>query len=361
MNRRTLLLLGTAAAVAAGAAVLFTPDRIAPSTVAGGGAGLAFEGLAARLQNAARIEIRKPDGALALLRQGEAWVLPEKGGYPVRPEKVRELLVGLTELRLVEPRTADPAQHDRLGVEDPARPGSKGVLLRVLDAQGAALVELVLGRRRVRTQGNLPEGIYVRRPGEDQAWLAEGRLPADADPQLWLDRDIANLPNARIRGVQVQREGEPALQLERGDGPEAPLRLVQPAGAAPADEVALDEIGRAFEFLTFLEVKPAAELPGAPLGESRFELDDGLSVTARPQREGELLWLHLGASGGAEAERLEARWRGWAYQVGVWKEKAFAPRLEDLAVRPANAPSGDAPSADPAMLPAGPSAGDPVR
>lgn len=337
MNRRTLLLLGTAAAATVGGIILLAPNTVDRSTVPG--SGLAFEGLAGRLQGAARIEIVKADGTLALVRRGEAWVLPDKGGYPVRPEKVRELLVGLTELRLVEPRTGDPAQHARLGVEDPAQPGGTGVLLRVLDAQGGALAELVLGRRRVRTQGNLPEGIYVRRPGETLAWLAEGRLPADADPQLWLDRDVANLPNARIRTVRVQREGEPPLRLERGDGAEAPLRLVEPAEAPLADDVALDEIGRAFEFLTFLDVKPAAELPGTPLGEGSFALDDGLVITARPVREGEALWLVLAASGNAEAERLEARWRGWAYQVGAWKEKAFLPRLEDLAPRPATPPA----------------------
>lgn len=339
MNRRLALLLGGAAAAMVGGIVLLTPDTLDRGTVAGPGTGLAFEGLAARLRGAARIEIVKADGTLALVRQGETWVLPDKGGYPVRPEKVREMLVGLTELRLVEPRTGDPAQHGRLGVEDPAQPGGTGVLLRVLDTKGVALAELVLGRRRVRTQGNLPEGIYVRRPGETLAWLAEGRLPADADPQLWLDRDVANLPNARIRAVRVRREGEAPLRLERGDGAEAPLRLVEPAeaspGGEPADDVALDEVGRAFEFLTFLDVKPVAGLPDNVLGEGRFELDDGLVVTARPVRDGEALWVVLDASGGAEAERLAARWRGWAYQVGAWKEKAFAPRLEDFAARPA--------------------------
>lgn len=341
MNRRTLLLLATAAAATVAGIVLLAPNTVDRSTVPG--SGLAFEGLAGRLQGAARIEIVKADGTLALVRQGEAWVLPDKGGYPVRPEKVRELLVGLTELRLVEPRTGDPAQHGRLGVEDPAQPGGTGVLLRVLDAQGAALAELVLGRRRVRTQGNLPEGIYVRRPGETLAWLAEGRLPADADPQLWLDRDVANLPNSRVRAVRVQREGEPPLRLERGDGPDAPLRLVEPPGAVPADDVALDEIGRAFEFLTFLDVRPVAGLPDNVLSEGRFELDEGLVITVRPMRDGEALWIALSASGSpagnTEAERLEARWRGWAYQVGAWKEKAFAPRLEDLAARPATPPA----------------------
>jgi hypothetical protein len=340
MNRRSLLLLGGAAAVSVGAALLLAPRRIDQPDIAPGS--LAFPGLADRLQAAERIEIRKADGTLVLTRQGDAWGLPDKGGYPVRAEKLREMLVGLTELRLAEARTADPGQHARLGVDDPGqdsgKSGSTALLLRVLDGKGAPLAELILGRRRVRTQGNVPESIYVRRPGESQAWLAEGRLAVDADPQLWLDRDIANLAADRIRRVDVRRSGEPALVLARDDG--APrLHVEAPADAPPPDEVALDEVARAFEYLTFLEVRPAAGIPGKPLGESRFDLADGLAIHVAPALDDGNVWIRLRAEGGAEAQRLNGRWGSWAFQVGVWKLKAFAPLAGDLkpqdAARPA--------------------------
>lgn len=366
MQRRTLLLLGGAAAVAVGGAILLAPDR-AGEPVPPAGAGLAFPGLAQRLAGAARIEVQKPDQTLVVQREGERWVLPHKAGYPVRPEKVRELLVGLTELRLAEPRTADPAQLDRLGLDDPAKPGSTALLLRVLDAGGAPVAELVVGRRRVRTQGNVPESVYVRRPAETQSWLAEGRLPVDADPDLWLDRDIANLPAARIRRLEARREGADPVVLARPEAdPEAPLAVLAPADLPGApDELMLDEIVRAFEFLTFLEVRPAGEVPGAALGEGRFGLTEELAVVVTPHRDGETLWIRLKAEGGTEeARRLAARWDGWAYQVGAWKEKAFLPRPEDLrsaAEPPAEGPGGDAatgaapgPAGTPAALDAAP-------
>ncbi|MBL6080245.1 DUF4340 domain-containing protein [Belnapia sp. T18] len=336
MQRRTLLLLGGGAIVTVGAALLLTPQTL-QKEVAPPAASLAFPGLAPRLAEAARIEIRKHDGSLTLLRQGESWVLSEKGNYPVRPERVRELLVGLTELRLVEPRTADPGQHDRLGVDDPSRPGSTALLLRVLAAGDQPVAEIVIGRRRVRTQGNVPESAYIRRPAESQAWLAEGRLPADADAQLWLDRDIANIAGDRVRRVTIRRADEPELMLARGDEAEAKLRLEQPLDPRPLDDVSLDEVARGFEFLTFLDVKPAAEAPGRALGESRFALIDGLAVTVAPSHEGETLWIRLAAEGPG-SEPLNARWRNWSYQVGVWKEKAFIPRFEDLMPRAAPPP-----------------------
>jgi hypothetical protein len=361
MTRRSLLLLGGAAILAVGGAALLSPDRGAPPPAAAGA--LAFPGLTQRLAGATRIEVRKPDATLVVQREGERWVLPGKAGHPVRPERVRELLVGLTELRLIEPRTADPAQHARLGVDDPAAQGSSALLLRVLDAAGAPIAELVVGRRRVRTQGNLPESVYIRRPGEAQSWLAEGRLPVDADPQLWLDRDIANLPAARLLRLEARREGAEPVVLERPvDQPDAPLEVAAPPDLAPPlDEVALDEVSRAFEFLTFLDVRPAAEMPGTSLGEALVALTEGLTVTVHPQREGDALWIRLSAAGDTEeARRLAARWQGWTYQVGSWKEKAFLPRPDELRARersgapePEEAPAEVLPHGHPA-LPRGP-------
>ncbi len=348
MDRRTLLLLSGAAVVAVGGALLLKPAAPPPPTPAT--AALAFPGLAQRLQGAARIVATRHDGTLEVARRGETWVLPAKGNYPVRQEKVRELLVGLTELRLTEPRTANPELLSRLGVEDLTQPGATSTLLRVLDAQGAAIAEIIIGRRRVRTQGNVPESAYVRRPGETQAWLAEGRVPVDSDPQLWLDRDIANFARERVRRATIARTGEPPLVIARGGEPDGALSILEPADSPPAEETALDEVGRAFEFLTFLDVRPEAEAPGEPLGEARFELTDNLAITVRPRRDAAALWITLAAEGDDEAARLNARWRGWAYQVGEWKERAFVPLLAELRAPEPPAPEapegGDMP-ADP--------------
>jgi hypothetical protein len=352
MRRRTLLLLGTGAAATVGAAVMLTPDRTeVPLSTS---APLAFPGLAPRLADAAKIEVVRHDGTLTIDRAGEAWVLPAKAGHPVRPERVRELLVGLTELRLVEPRTANPEMLERLGVDDPAKEGSTASLLRVLNAQGAPILELIVGRRRMRVQGNVPESVYVRRPGETQTWLAEGRLPLDSDPNLWIDRDIANIPRERVRVAEISREGEPPLVLRRGPDVDDRLAMVQPEQTPELDEISVDEVSRAFEFLTFLDVRREAEIPGERIGEGRFELTDNLRITAVVHKEGENIWVRLSAAGDEEAQRLNARWQGWAYQVGQWKEKALVPRLADLVKQERQAPAQEQPPAEaaPAQPPA---------
>ncbi|MFH5926937.1 DUF4340 domain-containing protein [Roseomonas xinghualingensis] len=331
LNRRHLIALGGSAVVVLGAAALLVPQDDAPPPVSE--SPLAFPALSGRLQAAQRIELRQGEQNLVVQRgPGEAWRLPSKGGYSARFERVRELLIGLAELRLAERRTADPESLSRLGLGEPGTPGSTALLLRVLDGAGSPLAELVIGRRRTRTQGGASESAYVRRPGENQSYLAEGRIPVDADAQLWLDRGISNLPNERVRRVIAVRDGQ-TVELLREEGPDGRLRIVLPGDAPPADDVSLDEVGRALEGLTFLDVRPAAEIPGDPAGEGRFILTDDLIVTARLRNAGGDVWMTITATGGEEAERLDARWRGWAYQVGAWKLPAFAPSLQTLRKR----------------------------
>lgn len=330
MKRRPLLLLGGAAVVAAAAAAVLGP-RAPDTPPETSSAPLMFQNLAARLSGAARIEVRQGGKSVAVAkRDAETWVLPDMQDYPVRPEKVRELLVGLTELRLTERRTSDAAMLERLGLEDPAAANSTASMLRVLDGKGDPIAELVVGRRRMRTQGGVPESVYVRRPAETQAWLAEGRLPLDADPQLWIDRDIANIARERVLKVEATRLGEPPLVLTRGEGPDGRLAVTTPAQTPPLEDTSLDEVGRAFEFLTLTDVRKDAAGPGQPLGETRFTLTDNLAIVVSGRQDGENTWVRLAAAGDDEAARLNARWRGWAYKVAEWKAKALLPRLDDL-------------------------------
>ncbi len=326
MNRRALI-AGAAAAGAAGiAAALLLGEDDAPAPAQGG---LMFPGLAERLAQAAKVEIRRNDAALTLVRRDDRWVIGERNDYPALDSKLRELLTGLTELRLIEPRATDLAGWARLGVDDPASNGSTAAFLRVLDGQGRPIAELYIGRRRVRVQGGLPESVYVRRGGETQAWLAEGRVPAEADPASWMDREVANFPAERILGATIRRVGERPLTVARLE-PGAPLVITDPADPPSQNRAALDEVMRGLEYLTFMDAVPAAESRGEALGESTFSLTEELRVTVWASKLDQFLFLRLQAEGGVEATVLNRRWSGWAYQVGVWKEKSFVPTLEDL-------------------------------
>lgn len=328
MRRRTVAAMGGLGAVAVAAAILLAPAGERPGQFTPGAP--AFPDLATRLPQAARVEIIRHTERSTMLRAGEGWVVEELALYPARLPKLRELLSGVSELRLVEERTSDAALHARLGVDDPASPGSTATRLRVLDAQGGVILDVILGTRRTRPQAQVPDAIFLRREGEARSWLAEGRVVPDGDPNLWVDREIAMLAPDRLRRVEIRRAGEPPLVLERAGEVDAPLRVVAPADAPGTAPAALEDVGRAFDLLTFTDVRPATALEGEALGEARFTYTDEVNITAWPRMLDGQLWLVLRADGGPEAQALHARWQGWAYRVGDWKEKALVPRLADL-------------------------------
>jgi len=291
---------------------------------------LLFPDLAPKLQNAARIEIVHQGKTLAIAKNGNEWGLADRGNYPVQPTKLHALLTGLTELRLDEKRTADPAQFARLGVEDAGDAKSKSDLVRVLDTSGKPIVQLLVGHRRTRTAGNMPDTVYVRLPGDNQSWLAEGKLDVDADARLWFDRDIMQIAPARIATVAATR-GPTTLQFAR-DGDKFVLRA--PADHPPLDADKENDVRHALEALTLQDVKPAKELTGQPEATSVFTTDDGLVVTVGLSHVDKDLWARFDVRGTdkakPEADRLRGRLSGWAYQIGSWQEKSLAPTLDDL-------------------------------
>ncbi len=322
--------------------------------------GLMFPGLTARLQDAAKVEISHQGKQLVIAKQPDGgWGVASMRGYRVQEAKLRGLLTGLTELRLAEARTSNPAEFSRLGVDDPDAPASTADLLRLLDANDKPILAVIVGHRRVRSQANVPEEVYVRRPGEMQSWLAEGSLQVDADAALWLDRDVLNIGHARVatvaatplepslvdpRLVQAAGGAPPAvaapvaatdatrtLMFGRVDGK---FTLTAPATHPKLEDYKVEDVGRALELLTFQAVKADADAPGSEAGHALFTTDDGLAVRVTVLHADKDVWARFAVSGGdkvrAEADRLNKRLAGWTYQIGGWKEKSLVPSLDDL-------------------------------
>jgi Domain of unknown function (DUF4340) len=339
------------------------PER---TTIASGG--LMFPELATQLRDATKVEITHQDKVTVIeKRPGGGWGVVSLHDYPVQETKLRGLLTGLTELRLAEARTSDPAEFARLGVDDPKSKGSTGDLLRVLDASGKPLVALIIGHRRVRGQANVPDEVYVRRPEENQSWLAEGSLPLEADATQWLDRDVLNIAHDRIASVTAAR-------VEEGGGAGQPLvfaqvdgkfSLTQPTDHPKLEDYKVDDVARALEQLTFQAVQADADVTGSEVGHSVFTTKEGLAVNVTVLHVDKDAWARFTVSSSddkakAEAERLGGRLAGWTYQIGSWKERSLLPTIDDLKAAEPTRPAVQAmPVAPPGSM-APPALGEPT-
>lgn len=355
MRPRTLLILLVLGVIALGAGWYFGIAREPQETATDAGQ-LMFPELAARLADATRVELVHGASMVSIAKPPGSgqWGLVERGGYPADVAKLRALLTALTELRLTERRTADPGELGKLGLEDPAGKDATSTLVSVRDAAGNPIAALVVGHSRVRTEGNVPEDVYVRRPDETQTWLAEGKVDVDTDPLTWLDRAIMDIKPARIASVSVASGGSHLMLAQSGEA----LTMQEPSDHPPLDDSHVADVRRALDLLTLQDVRPNKDAPaGDALGSAVFGTQDGLAITATPVKVGSGLWVRFAATGtgdaaATEAARLNTRLSGWTYQIGDWKQKALVPTLDDLKAPPPRAPSPTAPSTGPAPAPA---------
>ncbi len=331
MRPRTGIALLVAGVVVLGGGWYLGPAQTQPAAQTMSPGTLMFPNLAARLQDAAEIDVAHQGKTLVMRRKGDVWGLADRGGYPVQAEKLRAMLTALTELRVIEPRTADPAQYALLGVDDPNAPNSTADLLRVLDASGKPIAALIVGHRRVLTEGDVPDEVFVRRPNEAQSWLAEGSLEVDADPGSWLRLDIMNIDHTRLTHVSVQRGGT-TLSFDAAKGK---LTMTEPASHPPLDDFKLDELAEGLESLTCEDVVPGPAPAQGEIGQSVFATGDGMTVTTRLYSGGKDVLARFDVAGTSpEAKRLNARISGWTYRLASWKESALVPALTDLQKSP---------------------------
>jgi hypothetical protein len=165
------VLLGvTIVMVAAAVIVNRTPENSLSSH------GLHVPELASRADAVRTVLIRTADTELRLERADEGWVARSKTGYPADVERIRQLVLGVSQLERLERKTANPERLGRLDLRDIDEPGSRAVRVSLLTADGTALADVLVGKTH-DFQQEARSRYFVRDAGDLQSWLVEGSLP----------------------------------------------------------------------------------------------------------------------------------------------------------------------------------------
>jgi Domain of unknown function (DUF4340) len=348
MSPKSLAILALATAASVGLAAHAVQQRDLPvrSMPAGGAM---FPDLLDRLNELREVRIVGPDGTLTVVSKDQGWALAEKAGYPVDPAQLRSLGLAVANLQLVEAKTADPARIARLELEEPGATDAKSRLVELKGAEGAPLASVVVGKRSPSLYGSGRGGIYVRRNGENQAWLAAGELDIPSDAMLLIGQDVVDVPADQIARVILQPESGAPITLARAEAEaEFTVDAALPEGRK-LDPVKVEFLAGVLAGLTMTDVQPATELPAAATRDQlRFETFDGLPVEVQLATIGEgetaEYWLTLRTSAPTatpdpikEASPLADEIRkldGWAYQVPAYMADRMKGGLDGLLAEP---------------------------
>ncbi len=273
MNNKTLGLLVLAILVMAMAAYLAQRD----SDVKGRLDELVFPSLNEKLDQLNRFRITSSSTRTTLTGEKDAWVVDEKGGYPVDFEKFSTLLDGLSKARYEEKKTSRPGNFDMLELTDVDD-----------DAGGAVLVEADAGgesyRLLIGAAATGGRGQFVRHPGTEQAWLTDRRLDVTADPADWLDPVIIDVPEDEIVRVRIETAGGDVLEAEKaGEADDMTVKGV-PEGRELRYPTVGNQLARALVKVRLEDVAARGEVPGTAAA-ARFRLTEDRQVVVRAWRE----------------------------------------------------------------------------
>jgi hypothetical protein len=292
--------------------------------------------LAKQASSLGGIEFTKGGDKLTLERAGEQWKLKERGGYPVQGDKVRALVVQLAEAKLVEPKTAAKERWSLLELDDPAGKDAKSSLVRLLDAHGKPISELVVGKSRPNAFGTGRGGIYVRRPGETQTWLASGEPRITLDVKDWVDSSIYKADVPKFKRVTVEHANEAPIVVEKGTEANAKFELKSvPEGVKVKANAPVEQIALGFSSIDLEDVR---KLDSTPAGETvsviTTENTEGLTVTFRLRREPAAAWLSFTAAGTGDAKKaadeINTKAGGWEFKIPDWKANQIGKRAAEL-------------------------------
>lgn len=293
----------------------------------------ALPGFADRSGEIASVKVSRDGFSETFVHDGDNWLAADKGNYPAAAAKISQIVRSMADLTLVEPKTQRPELYPRLQVEDPGK--GKSALVSVEDKLGKPLAELIVGKRRYDRLGAGNDGVYVRKPGDAQSWLARGSLDLSGVPSSWLDRQIVDLPEKRIAKVVLTQPDGATLVLSR-TAPDAKFGV---EGAAADVKFRSDtttaEPAMALEAFELDDVAPAAKMPVPEKGvaSASFTTFDGLTVDLRLLDRDKETWVAIKATGTgaaeAEAKRIDERVANWTYEIPSYKAERLKTKLAD--------------------------------
>lgn len=352
----TILAILTVASVAAAVAAVYQRSSI--SRIAAPPEEL-FPGLIDRVNDVAAVSVVTPEGVFTV-RKGDddAWLMAEKSDYPVQFETIKQAVVGMASLRPLEAKTVKADKYPRLQVADPNPDDAgsgEGTLIRLEDAGGGEIAGLIVGKTKSVETSSRPGWYYVRKPGDEQSWLASGRIEVFENATGWLDATMIRIERTRIRAAETVQPDGTALQISRTDprGRDFDVDNV-PEGGKVSFETAPNALGSALTYVSFDDVRPAAEVDFENAGKAVFSTFDGLVVTTELADIDDVTWVRFSAAFDeeavaldglseddakemksaddvkAEAEQINMRYGVWAYRLPDYKIKDLRTALSDV-------------------------------
>lgn len=306
---------------------------------------LLFPQLLPILKEVNEIQIKTKETEVSLVKNGEQWGVKEKAHYPAMFNKVADVLNGLASLQMVEAKTDKAELYSKLDVEDVSVDGSKSVQV-VLKKANEIVADLIIGKARPSKGDTSRSELYVRKANEKQSWVALGNLNVDRQLNEWLDKQITNIEENRLREV-VSNQATP-IRIFKEKAEDKTYQLANLPDKATVEQMNVKSIAQFLDHLAFDDVVAAQDFSGVetPLT-AVFTTFDGLEITLSLQTKESKYYAKLAAVAKPdlitgenreqaietlqkEVEQLNQRLSAWIYVIPEYKARALLQKPDAL-------------------------------
>lgn len=332
----------------------------------GGGGTVLFPGFINALDDARVIKVTRTGGVVTIRRKDKLWTVTETSGYPARMDKISEILNGLAQLETIEAKTSVAKRYAKLEVGEPTAKGTKSARVVISDAKGDTLADLIVGKIKYSISG--ADGIYVRRPGEERAWLVRGKIEVPQDRLGWVDQSVMEIDLDRVRLVVLRVPGNKPLTLFKDKRSQQDFKIKDmPKDTEIKDVFNVEDIARLLQSLTFADVRRADQVKVDMTAKPRahYLTFDGLQLDLWVAEVDGKTWL--AAKAGAmkkpapddkvlkEIAAINSRFASWRFALPSYELTGLKRTLKELvepkkAKKKKDAPKG--PQTAPAEKPA---------
>jgi hypothetical protein len=366
MSRQRFMVLALAALLAISAALFLSAQRNRIPDVHGGAL---LPSLAGELNTVTSLSVRRGSVAptVTVHERGGRWTVAERGDYPADVSKLRKLLQALSDAKITEEKTSNPASFPVIGVEDPALPGATGAEISIVAQDGKHAV--IIGKP-------VGEGNYARRGGENTSYSVEPAISFEAEPRYWIDAKLIDIASPSIKSIEVKPVAGAVYAIHREDANPAAASAAKPVAASPgttkpagaefsqtftldgvppgrkaADSALLAPSPSTLSGLTADDVASVGSLDFSKPTVATVTLSDGNVITLTGAVIGDKHWIQLQTSKDAA---LNAKAAGRAFDIAGYRYDAIFRPLEQLlvpkqppAAKKASAAGADSPSSRP--------------
>ena len=259
-------------------AVVFMKNSGKPSEAALSSDAPVVPGLSAELNSVSAIKLTGASNTpiITLKRTDKGWVASSIDGYGADVAKIRDYLIKLSEAKIREAKTANPASYAKLGVEDLTAADAKGIMLELEGTKTP--VKLILGS----IAGTGGQGVYVRKPGEKQSYLASGQIRPEASVNSWIQAEITNIAVNRVQEVTITPPTGDKLVVRKAKAEDPDWAVLNvPKGKELSSPSIGNQLAGTLDALRLESVLPAAQAEPdlAQTYLARFVTFEGLVVT----------------------------------------------------------------------------------